>query len=54
MMGVHAVNALIDGKTKRVMCSRNGLITDIGIDEALAMTYALDEEMYDVEKAIIV
>ncbi|MBO4265041.1 MAG: ATP-dependent 6-phosphofructokinase, partial [Clostridia bacterium] len=54
MMGVHAVNLLCDGKTKRVVCERDGDITDLGIDEALSMKYELNEKMYDVEKSLLV
>ena len=46
-MGYYAVKALMDGKANRVVCLRSGDMTDIDIDEALAMTktlYPLDAE----------
>lgn len=36
-MGFLAVKALIEGKTNRIVCTKNGSFTDIDIDEGLAM-----------------
>ena len=46
-MGYYAVKALMEGKANRVVCLQSGDMTDIDIDEALAMTktlYPLDAE----------
>lgn len=36
-MGFLAVEALLEGKTNRIVCTKNGSFTDIDIDEGLAM-----------------
>lgn len=36
-MGYLAVELLREGKTNRIVCTRNGMFTDLDIDEALAM-----------------
>lgn len=42
-MGYYAVEALADGKTNRIICIRNGKITDIDIDEALSMKKGINK-----------
>ena len=43
-MGFHAVEALVQGKTNRVICARNGAMTDIDIAEGLAMHKSLNKQ----------
>ena len=45
-MGCHAVDALLEGKTNRVVCYRNAEIVDMDIEEALALPKNLHEDMY--------
>jgi 6-phosphofructokinase 1 len=44
-MGYYAVKILTEGKVNRVICTRNGDITDIDIEEALEMHKGLQESM---------
>ena len=43
-MGYHAVEALVAGKTNRVICARHGAMTDIDIFEGLSMKKGLNEQ----------
>ena len=43
-MGVEAVRVLAQGRTSRVICYRDGRITDLDIDEGLSMQKTLDPE----------
>ncbi len=52
MMGSMAVELLCEGKTNRVVAESNGKFVDYDIDEALAMTKDVDEEMYQVSKLL--
>ncbi|MGI5888896.1 MAG: ATP-dependent 6-phosphofructokinase [Oscillospiraceae bacterium] len=47
-MGVHAVDLLSQGITGRIVAERDGKITDVDIDEALAMKKTFDRETYDM------
>ena len=49
-MGCMAVDLLLAGKTRRVVCFRNGEFCDMDIDEALAMTKGISE--YQCEIAV--
>ena len=51
-MGYHAVEALAEGKTNRVICARAGAMVDIDIMEGLAMKKGLNEQQYAVLKAM--
>ena len=49
-MGYHAVELLANGKTNRVVCLRNGVMTDVDIDEGLSEHKGIDlEEMTVLE-----
>ena len=48
LMGAYAVDLLCAGKSNRVVCERNGELTDLDIDEALAMQKHLDDFQYKV------
>ncbi len=48
LMGAYAVDLLCAGKSNRVVCERNGVLTDLDIDEALAMQKSLDDFQYKV------
>jgi len=48
LMGAYAVELLCAGASNRVVCERNGKLTDLDIDEALAMQKHLDEFQYKV------
>ena len=50
MMGSMAVDLLREGKSNRVVAYKNGQFVDYDIDEALAMTKDIDENMYEVSK----
>lgn len=43
-MGFHAVEALVEGKTNRVICARHGGMIDIDITEGLAMKKGLNAQ----------
>ena len=43
-MGVHAVDLLLNNKSKRVVVVKDGKITDLDIDEGLAMKKPFDKE----------
>ena len=51
-MGYEAVQVLAQGKTNRVICSRDDRIVDIDIDEGLAMHKTLNSEEYEVMEAM--
>lgn len=53
MMGGMAVELLEAGKQKRVVCIRDGKLTDLDITEALAMTKDIDDDMYRIGKLMI-
>ena len=52
MMGAKAVELLCEGKSNRVVAYKNGEFIDYDIDEALAMTKDVDENMYEVSKLL--
>ena len=52
MMGSMAVDLLCEGKSNRVVAYKNGEFVDYDIDEALAMTKDVDENMYNVSKLL--
>lgn len=52
MMGSKAVELLCEGKSNRVVAYKNGEFIDYDIDEALAMTKDVDENMYEVSKLL--
>lgn len=47
-MGAMAVDLLREGKTNRAVCLRGNQYVDMDIDEALAIPYAFDQEVYQV------
>ena len=47
MMGFAAVKALMDGKSMRVIVANGGQVTDLDINEGLAMTKTLDPFLVD-------
>ena len=51
-MGYHAVQALAEGKTNRVICSQAGMMVDIDILEGLSMKKGLNEQQYEVLEAM--
>jgi 6-phosphofructokinase 1 len=51
-MGNYAVRALMEGKEKRIVAVQHGQVVDIDIEEALAMTKPLDEELYAAERSM--
>lgn len=52
MMGSMAVELLCEGKTNRVVAYKHGEFVDFDIDEALAMTKDVDDNMYEVSKLL--
>lgn len=51
-MGAEAVRVLAEGRTSRVICFRDGVITDLDIDEGLAMQKTLNPEELEVMEAM--
>lgn len=52
IMGAYAVDLLSEGRTKRVVCYRNGTFTDYDIEEALAMTKTIPEYDYAISRLL--
>ena len=48
--GAYAVHTLMEGKTNRVVCLKDGDLCDIDIDTALNMKKNLREDMYNISK----
>ncbi len=48
MMGAYAVDLLCDGKSNRVVGTRDGKLMDMDIDEALQMGKSIDEYEYQI------
>ena len=51
-MGCKAVDLLVEGKTKRVVCYRDGDFTDMAIDEALAMKKSISDYQYEISGSL--
>lgn len=51
-MGYRAVELLCSGKTCRIVCTHNGMITDVDINEGLTMKKDIQKEEVDVLKAM--
>jgi len=51
-MGYHAVEVLAKGLTNRVVCKKNGAITDMDIDEGLAMKKTIKQHEFAVLDAM--
>ena len=47
-----AVELLCEGKTNRVVAYKHGEFVDFDIDEALAMTKDVDDNMYEVSRLL--
>ena len=52
VMGAYAVDALVEGKSSRVVAYKNGTYVDYDIDEALAMTKDISEYEFDISKIL--
>ena len=53
IMGAYAVDALLAGKSKRVVAHSKGDFVDFDIDEALAMKKDIDEYQYQVAQDLV-
>ena len=53
-MGYAAVQALLEGKSNRVVVSRGGVVTDLDIMEGLSMTKTLDEYLFNALNLIAI
>ena len=51
-MGYEAVKVLLEGKGNRIIGTRDGRITDMDMEEALAMTKSLEMYRYQVLEAL--
>lgn len=51
-MGCHAVDALLEGKSNRVVCYHSNVITDMDIEEALALPKDFHEDMFNTASRI--
>lgn len=51
-MGYRAVEILAAGQTNRVVCTRNGEVTDVDIDEGLSMVKGINQEEVEVLQAM--
>ena len=54
IMGAKAVDAMIQGKTNRVICHGNGQFFDMDIEEALQMQKHIDEYQYEVAQMLTI
>lgn len=52
VMGAKAVDVLLEGKTKRVICYRDGEYIDMDINEALAMKKTISEYQFEVSYSL--
>ena len=52
VMGAYASDILVQGKTNRVICYRNGQFVDLDIEEALAMTKNISEYEYQISQRL--
>ena len=52
LMGAKAVQLLKEGKTDRLVVRSNNQITDVDVDEGMAMKKSLDEYMYEVNNIL--
>ena len=52
MMGAYAVDALVSGKTNRVIAYKHGEYVDYDIEEALAMKKDIDPFQYSISKIL--
>lgn len=52
--GAYAVHTLMEGKTNRVVCLKDGDLCDIDIDKALNMKKDLKEDMYNTSRIMSV
>ena len=52
IMGAYAVDALVEGKSSRVVAYKNGEYVDFDIDEALAMSKDISEYEYNISKVL--
>ena len=50
IMGAYAADILVQGKTNRVVCYRNGQFIDMDIEEALAMSKSISEYEYQISQ----
>ena len=53
-MGYYAVKILMEGASNRVVCSKNNEITDYDIEEGLAMSKDLSQELYEVSQTVAI
>ena len=51
-MGYMAVNTLIAGRGNRIIAVQKGHLTDLDMEEALAMTKEFDMSLYTVLEAV--
>lgn len=51
-MGYCAVEILRQGKSRRIICTQNGMLTDVDIDEGLAMEKSIQQGEVDVFQAM--
>lgn len=51
-MGGKAVELLLEGKQNRIVCMRDHIITDVDIEEGLAMTKTLPQALVDLAKKL--
>lgn len=52
IMGAKAVDILLEGKTKRVICYRDGEYIDMDVNEALSMKKTISEYQYEVSYSL--
>ena len=51
-MGYHSVKVLAEGGTNRLICSQQGSMVDIDLEEGLAMKKGLNAQQYEVLQAM--
>ena len=52
VMGAYAVDALVEGKSSRVVAYKHGEFVDYDIDEALAMKKDISEYEYNIAQIL--
>jgi 6-phosphofructokinase 1 len=52
IMGAYAADILMEGKSNRCVCYRDGKFVDLDIDEALAMEKTIDPYQFEVSRLL--
>ena len=53
-MGARAVGLLLEGKQNRIVCMQNSVVTDVDIEEGLAMQKSISPHMIELAKKLAI